>query len=99
MYKSFASLVKFIPKYFILFDAVVSGIVFFLFFQFLFFLFTCLFLAVLDLRCFTVYSRVAVYGSLIAVASRAQAPGCVGFSSYGTWAQQPWFLGTGAQPQ
>ena len=95
---------KFIPKYFILFDAVVSGIVFFLFFQFLFFLFTCLFLAVLDLRCFTVYSRVAVYGSLIAVASRAQGVWASvamarGLSSRGTWAQQLWFLGTGAQPQ
>ena len=28
MYKSLASLVKFIPKYFILFDAIINGIVF-----------------------------------------------------------------------
>ena len=31
VYKYFTSLVKFIPKYFIVFDAIVNGIIFFLF--------------------------------------------------------------------
>ena len=70
MYKPFASVVKFISKHLILFDAILSGIVFFLFSFFNFYLFlTYLFLAVLDLCCFTGYSRVAACGSLIAVAS------------------------------
>lgn len=33
LYESFISLVKFIPKYFIVFDAIVNGIVFFISFS------------------------------------------------------------------
>ena len=44
---------------------------------------------------------VAVYGLLVAVTSLAVGTGfrCAGFSSWSTWAQKLWFLGSGAQVQ
>ena len=90
MYKSFASVVKFISKHLILSDAIVSGIVFFLFSFFNFYLFLYLFI-------FGCAGSSLLHGLLLSCSvwvshcggfsyCGAQALGCVGFSRCGTWA-------------
>ena len=94
--KSFASLVRFIPKRcFFFLDAI-------LFYKFLFLF--ILFLAVLGLRCCVQFSLVAAsrgYSSLWCTSFSLRwllllwstGSRCAGFSSCGTWAQQLWCMG------